>query len=366
MRLHPINAKVKTPDVVDGQGCIVKVSIAEYELNTGIILSIYRDGAAISINGQVEEHDLLTFRQVSFFMAGNVIEIQISSVEGANQVVYCQFIEAEDKDRLAFLNGCVINFRSLVNQFDKTLENKLVKLLDSRLLPYNADRIKNLGRVVLHDYEHQSDLGHLVIYEQQLMVFISYCNNSKILTPEPKYYGLEYEPGMPWDVHTQFPGTLLIDHDTAFSAFPDTMDEIRSFFEAHNVRHHLKGPQGGKGTIVDVDLMNDEEFESFIISLFFKMGYKAISTRMAGEFGVNLIASKKGHSIGIQAKCNMSNISEAEIRLLIAGLEHYQIKQGMAITNMYFTAGAVSLAEANRVVLWNRDVLRDKIYELGA
>jgi|GEM_PF-5676704 hypothetical protein len=366
LRLPPINAKVKTPELLDRQGCTVKVSIAEYELNTGIILSIYRDGAAINNNGQIKSYDLLTFRQVNLFMTGDVLEVRISTGEGTHELAFSQPVEAEEKERLAFLSRCIADFRSLVNQFDKTLEDHLIKLLDSRLLSYDADRVKNLGRVVLHDHERQSDPGHLFIYEQQLMAFISDFNNSKILTPEPKYYGLEYEPGMPWDVHTPFPGTLLIDHDTAFSVYPDTMDEIRSFYERHNIRHHLQGPQGGKGTIVDVDLMNDEEFESFIISLFFKMGYKAISTRMAGEFGVNLIASKNGNRIGIQAKCNLSNISEAEIRLLLDGLDHYQLKQGLAITNMYFTAQAVSLAEASGIVLWNRDVLRDKIYELGA
>ncbi|MEQ8175073.1 MAG: restriction endonuclease [Syntrophomonadaceae bacterium] len=343
----------------------MKVAIAEYELNTGIILSIYRDGAAISINGQIKNYDLLTFRQVNLFMTGDVFEVRISTAEGAYELIFKQLVKAEEKQLLATLNRYISDFRSLVNQFDKTLENKLIKLLDARLLSYNADRLKNLGRVALHDYERQSELGHLLIYEPQLMAFISYFDNSKILTPEPKYYGLEYEPEMAWDDNTPFPGTLFIDHDTAFSVCPDTMDEICRFYEKHNRRHHLQGPQGGKGTIVDVDLMNDEEFERFIISLFFKMGYKTTSTRMAGEFGVNLIASKNGNKIGIQAKCNVSNITQEEIQLLRGGLNQYQLGQGLAITNMYFTAGAVRLADTSGIVLWNRDVLRDKIYELG-
>lgn len=344
----------------------MKVSIAEYELNTGILLSIYRDGAAININGHIRSYDLFTFRQVNLFMAGDEFEVRLCTPDGANELVFSQRFGPEEKERLAILNNCIADFRSLVNQFDKPLENKLKTLLHSRLLSCDANRLKNLGRVVLHDYEHLSDQGHLFIYGQQLMAFISYLNDSKILTPEPKYYGLEYEPGMPWDVHTPFPGTLLIDHDTAFSVYPDIMDDIRTFYEGHNLRHHLQGPQGGRGTIVDVDLMNDEEFESFIISLFFKMGYKVSSTRMAGEFGVNLIACKDGNSIGIQAKCNISNISGEEIRSLIDGLGHCQLEQGLAITNMYFTAQAIDLAEISGVVLWNRDVLRDKIYELGA
>lgn len=344
----------------------MKVNIAEYQLNTGIILSIYRDEVAINIDGQIKSIDLSTFRQVSLLMNDNLLEVRISTADGVNELFFSQPLDVEEKELLGYLNRCISDFRSLVNKFDKTIENKLVKLLDSRLLSYDPGRVKNLGRVFLHDYERQSDLGHLFIYEQQLMAFVSYFNISKILTPEPKYYGLEYEPGMPWDHNTPYPGTLLIDHDTAFSVYPDTMDDIRSFYEGHNMRHHLQGPQGGKGTIVDVDLMSNEEFESFIISLFFKMGYKAILTRMGGEFGVNLIASKNGNRIGIQAKCNISNISEAEIQQLLNGLDHFQLKQGLAITNMYYTAGAVSLAETSGIVLWNRDVLRDKIYELGA
>lgn len=342
----------------------MRVSIAEYELNTGIILSIYRDGAVININGQTANYDLLTFRQVHLFITGNMFEIRISTAQGVNELIFSQPVKAEQKEVLAALNRCISDFRSLVNHFDKTLETKLKNLFDSRLLSHDADRIKNLGRVALHDGEGRSESGHLLIFEQQLLVFISYFNNSKLITPEPKYYGLEYVTGMPWDDNTPYPGTLLIDHDIAFSVYPDTMDEIRNFYEEHNMRYHLQGLKGGKGTIVDVDLMNDEEFESFIISLFFKMGYKAASTGMAGEYGVNLIASKNGNSIGIQAKCNRSNVSEAEIQLLLNGLDQYQLGQGLAITNMYYTAGAVSLAETSGIVLWNRDVLRNKIYEL--
>lgn len=343
----------------------MRVNIAEYELNTGIILSIYRDGAAIDINGQITNYDLLTFRQVNLFITGNVFEVRVSMAQGVNELIFSQPVKAEQREALAALNLCISDFRSLANHFDKALETKLKNLLDSRSLSYDAGRIKNLGRVALHDCERRSQLGHLLIYEQKLLVFISYFDNSKIITPEPKYYGLEYVTGMPWDDNTPFPGTLLIDHDIAFSVYPDTMDEIRSFYEGHNMRYHLQGLQGGKGTIVDVDLMNDEEFESFIISLFFKMGYKAASTGIAGEFGVNLIATKNGNSIGIQTKCNRSNVSEAEIQLLLNGLDQYQLGQGLAITNMYFTAGAVSLAETSGIVLWNRDVLRNKIYELG-
>lgn len=343
----------------------MKVSIVEYELDTGVVLSIFRDGLTIDINGQLKHFALLSFRQVYLFITGDAVEVRISSPGENDQLVFRQRIKPGQKERLTILNKCIADFNARVKQLDKNLENKLIQLLGSRLIAYDADRVQNLGRAVLHDHDHVSDQGHLAIYEHQLIAFLSYLNNSKIFTPEPKYYGLEYERGMAWDQHTPFPGTLLIDHNIAFSVYPDVMDEIRAFYEAHNIRYHLQGLQRGKGTIVDVDLMNDEEFKSCIISMFFKMGYKASSARMGGESGMNLIAYKDGNSIGIQAKCNIANVSDAEIQLLIDGVAHCQLGQGMFITNMYFTEAAIKLAESCGIVLWNRDVLRDKIYELG-
>ncbi|MCX7084651.1 MAG: restriction endonuclease [Methylococcales bacterium] len=114
-------------------------------------------------------------------------------------------------------------------------------------------------------------------------------------------------------------------------------------------------------SIDDVDLMSGIEFEQFISNLFLKMGYESNITKATGDQGIDVIASKNGIKIGIQAKCYSGSVSNSAIQEAVAGINHYRLDKAIVITNSYFTDSAKELAQSNSVILWDRIILKEKI-----
>lgn len=119
-----------------------------------------------------------------------------------------------------------------------------------------------------------------------------------------------------------------------------------------------------KPTIDDVDMMTGSEFEGFVCELYRKMGYTAYVTKASGDQGLDVIAEKNGKRIGIQAKCYSGSVGNSAVQEAVAGKNYYNCDRIVVVTNNYFTNSAISLANANNVVLWNRDILKTKIDEL--
>lgn len=117
-------------------------------------------------------------------------------------------------------------------------------------------------------------------------------------------------------------------------------------------------------SIDKVDLMNGIEFEEFILELFVKLGYKCDRTKVTGDQGIDIIAQKNNEKIGIQAKCYSNTVSNSAIQEVVAGINYYHLEKAMVITNNYFTKSAKELANANKVILWDRDMLKTKIEQI--
>ena len=117
-------------------------------------------------------------------------------------------------------------------------------------------------------------------------------------------------------------------------------------------------------TIDDVDLMNGFEFENFIKTLFTKMGFQAYNTQKSKDQGIDVIAEKNTVKYGIQCKCYSSSVGNSAIQEAVAGQNYYNCDKVVVVTNSSFTKSAVDLANANDVVLWNRDILKEKLNEL--
>lgn len=114
-------------------------------------------------------------------------------------------------------------------------------------------------------------------------------------------------------------------------------------------------------TIDDIDLMSGHEFERFIAKLFKNMGYSTNITKGSGDQGIDVIADKNGKKIGIQTKCYTGNVTNSAIQEVVAGLTHYKLDKAMVITNSSFTQSARELAQSNGVVLWDREILKEKV-----
>ncbi len=114
-------------------------------------------------------------------------------------------------------------------------------------------------------------------------------------------------------------------------------------------------------TIDDIDLMDGKEFEEFLAKLFNKMGYKTEVTKHSGDQGIDVIAEKNGTKLGIQAKCYSGAVGNSAIQEAVAGKNYYKLDKVLVITNSNFTNSAIELAKYNSVVLWDRNILKEKI-----
>ena len=114
-------------------------------------------------------------------------------------------------------------------------------------------------------------------------------------------------------------------------------------------------------SIDDVDIMSGGEFEVFIGELFKSLGYKSSVTKLSGDQGVDVVLEKSGLKTGIQCKRYSGKISNKAVQEAVAGKAYYKLDKVMVITNSYFTQSAYTLAEANDVILWDRDTLIEKI-----
>ena len=158
----------------------------------------------------------------------------------------------------------------------------------------------------------------------------------------------------------------LINNLNFYNAYVISMPDIqkgREQFAIRMLKDKIMRPIMGEPeyTIDDIDMMNGKEFEEFVCELYLRMGYSAEITKQTGDQGIDVIAEKKGNRIGIQAKCYAGTVGNSAVQQVVAGKLFYNCNKAVVITNNYFTTSAIELAEANEVILINRDILKDKI-----
>jgi len=114
-------------------------------------------------------------------------------------------------------------------------------------------------------------------------------------------------------------------------------------------------------TIEEIELMNGYEFEKFLKRLFEKMGYKVIHTSLSKDQGADLILSKFGEKIVVQAKRYSNKVGNRAIQEVVAAIKHYKADKAMVICTSNFTRSAIELAESNNIKLIDRDGLNKLI-----
>lgn len=115
---------------------------------------------------------------------------------------------------------------------------------------------------------------------------------------------------------------------------------------------------------IDAMSVSGYEFEKYITKLLEKHGYKTETTQASNDNGVDVIAiNKDGVRYAIQCKCYSSTVGNGAVQEVSAGMNIYNCQVAVVITNNYFTSAAKKLAEANKVLLWDRDVLEKLIKE---
>jgi len=160
---------------------------------------------------------------------------------------------------------------------------------------------------------------------------------------------------------------VLKGHYNCIQSFNNIYDKLKSEQDYNNFMKNISSDNkidDSVCSITDVDLMTGIEFEFFVSELFKKDGYKTIITQASYDQGIDVVAEKNGKKYGIQAKCYSGAVSNSAVQEVVAGINYYGCSKGIVVTNNYFTKSALELSKSNGIILWDRDMLKQKILEL--
>ncbi|RWS38087.1 restriction endonuclease [Bacillus mycoides] len=112
-----------------------------------------------------------------------------------------------------------------------------------------------------------------------------------------------------------------------------------------------------QSSIDEIDQMNGRQFEKYLSSLYQSFGYNTEVTKGSGDFGADLILKINDETIIVQAKRYSNKVSIQAVQEIVAAKGFYSANHAWVVTNNYYTGPARKLADANDVLLIDRDLL---------
>ena len=117
--------------------------------------------------------------------------------------------------------------------------------------------------------------------------------------------------------------------------------------------------------IQTIDSLSPYDFEEYIASIYEKLGYSVDVTPKSGDYGLDVIASKKNEKLGIQVKKYSGSVGVKAVQEVIAGMVYYNCNKGVVVTNSKnFTKEARNLAAVKEIQLVGFDELVDILLKL--
>lgn len=166
----------------------------------------------------------------------------------------------------------------------------------------------------------------------------------------------------------------LIKDSTGFSLkeakeYADNLEiALKNATDKPKQMHHVDKPKQMHyvSSVSAVDGMEGHQFEYFCADLLRKVGFLDVSvTPGSGDQGVDILAVKDGIKYAIQCKNYASTLGNTPVQEVSAGKQFYSCHVGVVMTNSTFTPGAIQLAAATNVLLWDRSKLDDLIIKAG-
>lgn len=115
--------------------------------------------------------------------------------------------------------------------------------------------------------------------------------------------------------------------------------------------------QFGAAQAAELDELSGIEFEEFLAGLFRSQGYAVELTPSTGDYGADLILSKDGQRIALQAKRYRGSVGVAAVQEALSGLAYYQCHAAWVVTTGTFTPNALELAQKSGVKMIGRSDL---------
>ncbi|MEK3966310.1 restriction endonuclease [Paenibacillus sp. FSL H7-0323] len=119
-----------------------------------------------------------------------------------------------------------------------------------------------------------------------------------------------------------------------------------------------------KSGIAEIDNMEGVQFEQYLGHLFRSQGYKAEVTQAAGDYGADLVLSKDGKRIVVQAKRYSKNVGLKAVQEVRGAVSHYGASAAWVVTNRDYTEQAYKLAKSNNVRLIGREELIEMLLQM--
>ena len=126
------------------------------------------------------------------------------------------------------------------------------------------------------------------------------------------------------------------------------------------------GKKETKTNKISIRDMSGTEFECFCADLLQLNGFTDVNvTPSSGDHGVDIVAEKEGVKYAIQCKHYSSPVGNTPVQEVYAGRQYYNCHVGVVLTNSIYTKGAVELAKATNVLLWDSYKLYELIEKAG-
>jgi restriction system protein len=101
--------------------------------------------------------------------------------------------------------------------------------------------------------------------------------------------------------------------------------------------------------------MTGQDFEAYLMKLLHRLGYTDISgTPVTGDQGADVLATKDGKRIVIQAKNYREPVGNAAVQEVSAAVSFYSGDEGWVVTGSTFTSAAKQLARRCNIRLIDR------------
>ena len=135
---------------------------------------------------------------------------------------------------------------------------------------------------------------------------------------------------------------------------PYVIVEFKKDEKQHPVSRHFEPSE--------IDFMDGHDFEYYCASILKKNGFQSVQvTPGSGDQGVDIVATFDGCRYAIQCKRYSKDLGNTPVQEVNSGRSFYHCDRAVVMTNRYFTKGAIDLAAATDVELWDRDRLFEMI-----
>lgn len=129
-----------------------------------------------------------------------------------------------------------------------------------------------------------------------------------------------------------------------------------AIFQSNKRKQRLK-----ESGIEEIDTMDGIQFEYYLKELYLPRGYAVEVTSASGDYGADLLLSKDGKRVVVQAKRHSKDVGIKAVQEVIGAKSYYSTDDAWVVTNSYFTKAAKELAQKSKVTLVDRDQLIDLI-----